>query len=392
MKNKFNPYLQIIGFALVIFVLLFDLIMILAPDKSYSSTENRNLELRPELTVNSFLSGRYEEKYENYVEDQFPLRDLWIRLKTSTDRLTGKNESNGVYLSADGYLIQNFNEPDKENKEETFTAIAEFTARHSDLSHYAIVAPTAVTILEDKLPNNAPVGDQNAFIDDISTAFTSSGVTFIDLRGPLSNAAKEQQIYYKTDHHWTTPAAHLAYSAFAGEAGLSGKNTKYDQLLVSNSFKGTLSASSGFRMSETDEVYVYLPKKDSVEFMVSYDEENMKSMSFYNTEKLEVRDHYSMFLDGNHAKITISTMNKSNRTLLVLKDSYANCFIPFLVGDFYSIIVVDPRYYAGDIDELIKSEMVTDVLYLYNASTLAEDANLKTVIRDPAPAEEETEE
>ena len=391
MKRKFNPYLQIIGFTLVILVLLLDVISILSPDKGYSATENRNLELRPELTVSGFASGRYEEKYENYTEDQFPFRNLWIQLKTTTDLMMGKKESNGVYLASDGYLIQNFTEPDKENRDETAQAIAEFTARHGDLSHYAIVAPTAITILADKLPKNAPVGDQNAYIDDIATTFTSAGVQFIDLRDPIANAANEKQVYYKTDHHWTTHSAYIAYRAFADKAGLPGANTKYDQLLVSNSFKGTLSASSGFRMSQTDEVYVYFPKGEAVEYIVSYDEENIKSMSCYNTEKLNVRDHYSMFFDGNHSQITISTMNKTNRTLLVLKDSYANCFLPFLVGDYYSIVIVDPRYYAGDIDTLIKSEMVTDVLYLYNASTLAGDANLKTVIRSPKQ-EEETEE
>lgn len=389
MRKKFNPYLQIIGFTLVILVLLLDLISILAPDKIYSATENRNLELRPELTLNSFTSGRYEEKYENYAEDQFPFRNLWIRVKTTSDRLMGKNESNGVYLCKNGYLIQNFTAPERENIEETYQAIAQFSERHSDINQYAIIAPTAVTILNDKLPKNAPVGDQYTFINEAQTAFTEANVTFVDIRPSLRKEQEknEKQLFYKTDHHWTTHAAYTAYKAFADEAGLTGKNIKYDQLLISNSFQGTLSASSGFRMSEKDEIYVYMPKSNPVDYIVSYEEENIKTSSVYHTDNLEIRDQYSLFLNGNHSLVEISTLSESRKSLLVLKDSYANCFIPFLISDYSKIIVIDPRYYAGDIDDVIYTKQINDILYLYNASTFAEDANLKTVIRTPEPEE-----
>ncbi|MBR5328823.1 MAG: hypothetical protein IKV45_01305 [Firmicutes bacterium] len=390
MRNKFNPYLQIIGFALVAIVLVLDLISILSVDRGYSATENRNLELRPELTLNTFMSGRYEEKYEDYTEDQFPFRNLWIRVKTTSDRLVGKNESNGVYLCKSGYLIQNFNDPKKENISETYAAIADFSERHSDLNQYAIIAPTAVTVHSDKLPKNAPVDDQNAFIDEAATAFTAANVTFVDIRSHLEKAKENNQIYYKTDHHWTTHGAYAAYKAFADEAGLTGKNLKYNKLLVSNSFQGTLSASSGFRMSAEDKIFIYMPKNNPVDYIVSYEEENIKTSSAYHTDNLEIRDQYTVFLNGNHSLIEISTLSETRKSILVIKDSYANCFIPFLINDYSKIIVVDPRYYAGDIDIVIKTEQINDVLYLYNASTFAEDANLKAVIR--TPESEKTEE
>ena len=87
------------------------------------------------------------------------------------------------------------------------------------------------------------------------------------------------------------------------------------------------------------------------------------------------------FVKGNHPLVKIQTDAQLDKTLLIFKDSYANCFVPFLVEDYTEILLVDPRYYADDLELLLESEYVTDVLYLYNADTLASDSDLKTVIR-----------
>ena len=72
----------------------------------------------------------------------------------------------------------------------------------------------------------------------------------------------------------------------------------------------------------------------------------------------------------------------SDRVLLMFKDSYANCFIPFLTPYFKEIVVVDPRYYYEDVQELIEAEEVTDVLYLYNANTFFTDNSLTYVLSE----------
>lgn len=380
MRIKFDSYSQIVSVLLIAIVLILDLIGIFSPDRSYSSSENRNLELRPTMTWETILSGRYQERYEAFTEDQFPFRDGWIQLKTTTDRLTGKKEFNGIYLGKNGYLIQNFTEPKKEAKDQMFDAVKEFSENHSKLRQYALIAPTAVSVLSDKLPKHAPVGDQNAYLDQTAKNFSEAGITVIDIRENMKAAAKEKQLYYKTDHHWTTDGAYIAYRAFANAADLDGKNTKYRRLQVSDSFCGMLAASGGFSESKTDDIYIYLPKGKEINYVVSYEEEQEKSASFYRTENLNVRDQYTLFLNGNHALVRITTNAESKDTLLILKDSYANCFVPFLTGDYAEIILVDPRYYADDLETLIKSEQVTDLLYLYNANTLSQDSNLETVL------------
>ena len=85
-------------------------------------------------------------------------------------------------------------------------------------------------------------------------------------------------------------------------------------------------------------------------------------------------------MGGNHPLIRIETPTQSDKTLLVLKDSYANCYLPFLAAQYRKIVVVDPRYYYGDLEELIQAEEIEEVLYLYNANTFFSDIALQMVL------------
>lgn len=380
MKRNQRSYLRIAVLLFAAVILLLGGVHLLSPVRTYSETENRNLETKPAFSWDAVYAGRYTQQYEAYIEDQFPFRTAWIGWKTAADRILGKQESNNIFLGKDGYLIQNFTQPDAGNLEETLEALRQFSQKHAELRQSMLIAPTAVSVLSDKLPRHAPVGDETAFLNRMAQECAADGIAFVNVSDALADAAQHEQVYYRTDHHWTTFGAYTAYLAFAAQNGLSGTKTAYQKLLVSDSFRGTLSASSGFRMSETDEIYIYLPEQHTCDYVVRYVEEQKTSASLYDTGSLAVRDQYAVFFKGNHPLVTIQTDAPSARTLLVLKDSYANCFVPFLLDDYAEIILVDPRYYADGLELLLSSAHVTDVLYLYNADTLASDSDLKTVI------------
>ena len=111
--------------------------------------------------------------------------------------------------------------------------------------------------------------------------------------------------------------------------------------------------------------------------MVNYVEEGRRSATVYAPECLEARDKYTVFFGGNHALVKLEMLSDSDRVLLVLKDSYANCFVPFLIPDYKAIVMVDPRYYTGDLETLMSAEGVTEVLFMYNANTFSSDTALK---------------
>lgn len=383
MKKSLRNYrlffhrLGLLFFLLPVIVLVSSIIL---PDTGFSEKENRVLASRPALKLDQIISGGYEKQFETYENDQFPLRDMWITLKATTDRLMGKVEENGVYLGKNGYLMEAFNAPSQTQYDATVNAMTSFAQKHSDLKQYALIAPNSVNILKSNLPAFAPADDQNPWIDKLKDSLTSAGVTFIDIRDTFTDH-KAEDLYYHTDHHWTTLGAYYAYLQAAAAMGIDTSSDSYDKAPVSQTFKGTLSAKSGFRSGETDEIDVFLPNGDNaLSSVVNYVDEQKKSASFYDTSKLNTRDKYALFFGGNHAQIKISTPTESNNTLLVLKDSYANSFIPFLAQHYRKIIMIDPRYYYGDLEQLLQVENVQEVLYLYNANTFFADTSLELAL------------
>lgn len=383
MKKSLRNYrlffhrLGLLFFLLPVIVLVSSIIL---PDTGFSEKENRILASRPALKLDQIISGGYEKQFETYENDQFPLRDMWITLKATTDRLMGKVEENGVYLGKNGYLMEAFNAPSQTQYDATVNAMTSFAQKHPDLKQYALIAPNSVNILKSNLPAFAPADDQNPWIDKLKDSLTSAGVTFIDIRDTFTDH-KAEDLYYHTDNHWTTLGAYYAYLQAAAVMGIDISSDSYDKAPVSQTFKGTLSAKSGFRSGETDELDVFLPNGDNtLSSVVNYVDEQKKSASFYDTSKLNTRDKYALFFGGNHAQIKISTPTESNNTLLVLKDSYANSFVPFLAQHYRKIIMIDPRYYYGDLEQLLQVENVQEVLYLYNANTFFADTSLELAL------------
>lgn len=378
-KTQFPIYMAV-SF-LTVFILL-TVLNLFHRDRTFSDNENRMLAMKPKASLEKILDGKYASDYETYVNDQFVFRDMWIRLRGFTDVLVGKNKSNGVYRGKSGYLIEDFTVPDTQNYQETMNALKAFSERHPDVQKYMLLAPNAVNILEDKLPFQAPVADQNLWIDKVFKETEEAGFQKIDVRESLKKHSKED-IYYRTDHHWTTKGAYYAYREAADILGITD-TVRCELMTVSNQFQGTLSAKSGYRMSEKEDLQVYYPEEGLKPSVVTYVDEQKKTSSLYNSDKLKERDKYGMFLNGNHALLKIETPSEANKSIMILKDSYANCLIPFLTDYYRKIIVVDPRYYYENLDELMAVEDITEVMILMNANSFFQDTTLKSVLNPAA--------
>ncbi len=380
MKKKRLLFLRATAIMALALALLLDAAFLIAKDRPFSPLENRNLQALPALTAQGLVSGRYESRFDDYVSDQFPFRDAWIGLKSTVDRLAGRTESGGVFLGKDGCLIQAFEAPSEADYAANRDAIRGFLERHGDLAQYVMVAPTAVTVLSDRLPALAEVGGESAYLDRLYADLAGAPAKLIDLRDAFAAARADTQLYYRTDHHWTSDGARLACLELAKVAGLSGAGADYPRALLSNGFRGTLSAASGFRMNETEDLWAYLPPEDT-QYVVTWVSENRRGASLFDAAKLDTRDQYAVFLGGNFPEVRIETTVNNGRVLLVLKDSYANCLIPMLLPDYQKIVVIDPRYFTGDLEVTLAAEGVNEILLLYNAGTLAGDTALRADLR-----------
>lgn len=372
MDGNRHSYQCVLAFLLVLYIGVMAVVNMATPSRVFSESENRMLEQAPAFSLADLWHGKYASAYEKYIADQFPWRDGWIGVRSEAERVLGRNESNGVYLGRDGYLLQKFTAPSDEVFQGKMATINAVAASLPGLRKYLLLAPTSVKILADRLPANAPVDDELACLNRVRRSLGKS-MTCVDVYDALFSRRGEN-IYYKTDHHWTTRGAYYAYQQLGEAMGFTPHDQSYFQITrVTDSFYGSLYSQGGFRNLQPDAIDLYLPRVPE-RYQVYYYDDQRASGSLYALGNLDKKDKYAVFLDGNKSLIKITTNANSRRKLLLLKDSYANSLVPFLTGHFREIYVVDPRYYSDSLSDLAKTNGVTDLLMLYNVNTFFGDA------------------
>lgn len=352
---------------------------LLKPDTAVSEEENRDLAQMPELNWEDVLSGAFEKDYETYLSDQFLFRNGWIGLKTSAERAMGKRDVNDIYFAKDGYLIEKHSGIfSSEQAAQNIALLAEFVKTQADrlgTEHVkAMVAPNALLILEDKLPPFADGSAQREYLETLAAALPEGST--VDPAGALL-AHKDEYIYYRTDHHWTTLGAWYAYEAWAEAAGLPhAAQASYRREILSDAFFGTVAAKVNVDV-QADTIEAWHPQNESVCTAVWNGQEHG---SIYDESFLNGRNKYAVFFGGNWGCTEIRTQAGTGRRLLMVKDSYANCFAPFAMQEFDEISMIDMRYFPQSLKEYIEAGDFTDILFLYNASGFAEDVSLAKLL------------
>lgn len=380
MRNKRKGQIaNLIGKLFILLLFLFMLVNWAVPDREMSEEENRMLETRPALNAGTVMNGDFMEQWENYQSDQFVGRDLWRSIKIFLDRLGGARMENGVYIGKSGQLLEEIKVPDEGQSEANLSAIVDFAEKYPDVQTSVMLVPDAACILSDKLPAFAGVEDQRQLLG-VAEQRLGSSVNWIDAVSILNNHTSDK-LYYKTDHHWTTQAAFYVFRDAAASLGIDGEvGENFASYTVSDDFNGVLASTSGVGLSEKETIDIYVPTQGDDDVVVSYVDEGRKTTSLYDSSKLETRDQYGVFLGGNTSVIDIKTVSPSRKRLLVVKDSFANCFIPFLTPYYREIVVVDPRYYSGTVEDIMDTYRITDALFLYSGNTFFSDNNISGVL------------
>lgn len=370
MKEKANAIFTIVFLASIIF--FFTIVDFFHSDRLFSETENRLLALKPNFSVMELFFGSYTSDYEKYVTDQFVGRDKWIYLKTMTDIMLQKKTVNGVYLAAGDYLIEQHLPQDypaeKENEK------LELLQRMVDeWDATVMLVPTADNVLIGKLPAYAPYYDEKPLLE--RAAEIAGEQRYVDVYSILREHSKEP-IYYRTDHHWTSLGVYYGYLAWAETVNVQPCSYNIETMeTASGEFLGTLH--SKININWPADSLQYFPETMERTPHITYDL-STETDSYYEASYLDTKNKYGFFLDDNHALIEIDTGYQNDRTLFVLKDSYANSFIPLLAPHYEKIYVLDLRYYNGRLFSLMEQyepDTGMDVLILYNCIHFLEEFN-----------------
>lgn len=342
---------------------------IIRPVRSFSPNENRNLAQYPDFTVKKLLNHEFTNDYEAFITDQFIGRDRWVEAKTRMERMLGKVENNGVYFGKDGTLLEKLASVDMSLINKNIDYVNQFVnSLNNNVKVDMMLIPGASAIQKDKLPWISNDVDQLALINKIESNLVPK-INFINVNQDFLNHS-EEELYFRTDHHYNIYGAGLAYQCYANALNLPKYDHAYE--VVSEHFLGTLASQSGAYSIKPDSI-VKLMNDEAIK--VIYPDVDLVDNNVYYEENLNVKDKYTYYLNGNHSQVQIKTNAVDKEKLLILRDSYANIFTPYLLEDFSEINLLDLRYYKYSISEYIEENDIDRVLILYSGKNFMSDVN-----------------
>ena len=347
-----------------------------APKKDYSSSEKRYLQEFPDTSVDSIASGGFGTDFESFFADHFPGRNMWVGFNSYYNLAIGNNGADGVYNCSDDYLI---NKPVSESEnyiERNIGVISEFKKK-TGKPMTVLLAPSTGYVASDVLPLIHNKYNDNKYIDSAITTFAESGIDFVDLREPFKNAYEiGNQIYYKTDHHWTTRGAFIAYTELCKKLRLEPVSEEKFFKEAHGGFYGTTYSTSGFWFTPPDEIEIWKDPELTAQVKITEGGNTSDFDSLYFYDHLEEDDKYPVFIDGNHALTEIINNNAKGGTAVVIKDSFSHSIAPFLAENYKKLILVDLRYFKNSVSDLVKNENPDQLLCIYGIDNLATDTDL----------------
>lgn len=408
------------------------------PDKEYSESEKRSLKQFPEISVQRFIDDTIrdlkmmtmteEEKKAysaelakegkdlvladeigEYFADQFPFRDELRVLKAVCEIGMLKLENNDILFTFDGSLVkkdtvsgQTQNEDgtyrDRDHNDACATidknvyyiSVMENFLGKTDIKFQSAVAGRSIDVRKNSLPSVFPYGDTHAdgYWDAYANAVKEYNIKgTVHLRDMLSEKVDAgEYVYYKTDHHWTTLGAYYAYCSIMEGYGIEPLPLEsFEREVFSDEFLGTTYASAGAALGGKDTIEFFRFEGDTDYTMtIPSGSEITVIDGFYNYKYQNVMDKYSAFLghdnmkdNGGNNPITLleKKTGEEREKLILIKDSFGHSLAPFLAYHF-DLIILDMRYYNGDMSEYLSDGSVTHMLVLYNMETFMNDTNL----------------
>ena len=338
------------------------------PAKEVSEAERRPLKQIPQISLQSVLEGSFMKDFGDYTLDQFPLRDGLRTVKSLFHYyVLGQKDNNGIYLSQ-GYAAKQ----EYPLKEESIAHAAErFTYLYEK---YLADSKVYMAVVPDKGYYLAEEAGQLAMDYERLFALLEEKLPWaeqIDLTEHLS-----MDSYYRTDTHWRQEKLLPAAQALCQAMGVTAPESRdFEMVAVDRPFYGVYYGQAALPMkAET----LYVMENELLSDCTVYDYESGKTGDVYDRTKLDSRDLYDVFLSGSRSLLTIENPNaKTDRELLIFRDSFGSSIAPLLVQDYAKVTLIDIRYIQIDVLERFVEFKGQDVLLLYSTLVLNNSETIK---------------
>lgn len=283
-------------------------------------------------------------------------------------------QSGGVYVvGSAGYEMYNYVGSLAEKYQSTVNAVADSLSGVSQVYAMAIPLSSGIT-LPDELFSDIPGSDQAQAEKDL-LAGMGQNVKTIPLHDVMMSHRTEY-IYFRTDHHWTALGAYYAYVQFCTAKGITPHNLSDYEVSQFPGFLGSFYNDGGkpdAMKNDPDTVNAYHPVSATASMKYGDNENSTLTggQVIFDESTASASLKYGTFIMGDNPFTVIENPEVSNgESCIVVKESFGNAFVPFLVDHYQTVYVVDYRYYSGSITQLARDKGVKDVLFVNNLSAI----------------------
>ena len=296
----------------------------------------------PDVTPYTLLSGEWSNAVESYLTEHLGFHDTLFRIKSRADLIVGEKMIQGVYITDDMLLEKRYSEelPAAEN----LAAAPNTFFRENGIPTFLLLIPSASEIYETRLPANAVSTEEQQRLKDIYAA-TDTGVRCLDAYHVLSSL-RNDYIFYRTDTHWTCFGAFSVYQNAIQKMGFTP--VPYQRYVISHlstEFRGDLYAQTLYGGVKPDMLDCYhYERGSSVTSVTAYYANGtveQRGKSLYDTASLYSEDMYRFYLGRRCDRLVIRTNVENGKKLLLFKDDFADCMVPFLLQHYSEICLID---------------------------------------------------
>ncbi len=279
----------------------------------------------------------------------------------------------GIYIDENGSIISLYPYHGKKAFSSNLATVTKL-AQDSDLPVYLAIPPRKMDVL--KIPEDVDTKPTEALFRLIQKDFEKSGGIYVDLLSAMTG----ENLYFATDHHWTSKGAYLAYREIISALGKTPVDENdFTVKTVCTTYRGSdynkLDKDTNYTLYDT--IRLYYPKDyDSYVTTIvghPYDsQENTEVIGgMYHMESLESWDPYTVYFKGNTPYITIRN-GEDRQTLMIVRDSFASALAPFF-AIHYDVVMIDPRFYPQRLSNVVERENVSLILVLENMGSFTEN-------------------
>lgn len=333
---------------------------LLLPKSDFSEMEKRYLAEPPKVSMESVFSGQWSKQAEEYLTDHVPGRNLFVGIHAYVELLAGRQHLKDVWRE-DGKLVEAPVALDEKAIARNMHAINTFAEKLQQTVHVMVVPSAGWAAGIDGYTDS----------DSLQAIYAAAG----NLVAPVSVEDiydGKPELYYNTDHHWTSQGAYYGYEAYMRAVGRDCRAEEDFTVEVADNFQGSTYSRSALWLTPAESIELW---QGSDKLTVTNGETEGVHEGIFYRERLEEADKYTVFLDGNHSIVRVKNPEKQGK-LLVIRDSYSNCLGGFLAESYGEVVLVDLRYYRQAASELVSQEGFDNILVCYSCANFLTDTNL----------------